>query len=469
MRLRPASVRVRLTLRYSLILAGIILVFSLFVFLFVKASLFATLNQRLEADFKTVSRALAEEPGETPEIETESSVKVFQIVKAGTLFYQTPAFQKSGLPFTGRLPASDKWTFRSPSGDRYRLITGLAGSDIILTVAADEAQVRTTLRTLAVILFLSLPIALALAGVGGFIMAGRLLKPVAAIAAGAEKISAESLSKRLPVVNPRDEFGRLAGVINRMLSRLEDAFERLRRFTADASHELRTPLTAIRSVGEVALQEDLDPAAYRDRIGSMLEEVNRLARLVDNLLMLTRADSSRLVLSRQETDLVHLIGRTAEDLRPLAEDKGQTLNLDLAGPAVLEVDEATLRMALVNILDNAVKYTPRAGTISVNLVRRDGELAIEISDTGPGIPSEHRDKIFERFYRVARDRSRDAGGAGLGLAIAKQAVEANGGRIELDGREGQGSTFRIVLPVRSKAVERANSTRRIDEDGHLFS
>ncbi len=169
-------------------------------------------------------------------------------------------------------------------------------------MAVSEEPVRRTLRTLLTIMLFSLPIALALAAFGGFVMAGRLLEPVAVITAKAEKISADSLAARLPVKNPQDEFGRLAGVINVMLARLEDAFERLRRFTADASHELRTPLTVIRSVGEVALQEDLDAAAYRDRIGSMLEEVNRLASLIDNLLTLTRADSGTMPLGRTETD-----------------------------------------------------------------------------------------------------------------------------------------------------------------------
>jgi len=446
MRLRPASVRVRLTLWYSLILAGIILVFSLFVFLFVKASLFGNLGQGLEADFKAVSRALAEEPDEIPEIETENAVKVFQIVKAGTLFFQTSAFQKSGLPLTGRFTAAEKWAFRSPTGTRYRLRTGQIGPDILLTVAADEAPVRSTLRTLSVILLLSLPIVLALAGLGGFVLAGRLLKPVAAITAAAEKISAESLSARLPVENPGDEFGRLAGVINVMLARLEDAFERLRRFTADASHELRTPLTVIRSVGEVALQEDLDAAAYRDRIGSMLEEVDRLARLVENLLTLTRADSGRVLLGSQKADIGRLIQRAVEDMRALAEEKGQKLVLTLKGTAVSRIDEATLRLALVNLLDNAIKFTPPSGVISATLSIQGGTIFIEVSDTGSGIPAEYRNRIFDRFYRLEKNRPGHVGGAGLGLAIAKWAVEANGGRIEVESADNHGSTFRIILP-----------------------
>jgi heavy metal sensor kinase len=445
--LRPASVRVRLTLWYSLILAGTILVLSLFVFLFVKASLFNHLDQELESDFGTVSQALSEEPDETPEIETESSAKIFQIVRDGKPFYQTPAFQKSGLALIGPLPSAGHPTFRSPSGTRFRLKTGPAGPGVSLMMAVDEEPVWRTLRTLLTILLFSLPIALALAAFGGFVMAGRLLEPVAVITAKAAKISAESLAARLPVENPGDEFGRLAGVINMMLTRLEDAFERQRRFTADASHELRTPLTVIQSVGEVALQEDLDAGAYRDRIGSMLEEVNRLASLIDNLLTLTRADSGHVPLGRAETDMVRLVERTAEDMRPLAEDKSQVLNLALNGPAVLRVDEATVRLALVNLLDNAVKYTPRSGAITVGSHVRGDEFLIEVADTGPGIPPEHREKIFDRFYRIETDRNSLAGGAGLGLSIAKWAVEANGGRIELESGEQLGTTFRLVFPM----------------------
>lgn len=447
MSLRPAGVRVRLTLWYSLILAGTILVLSLFVFLFVKASLFSGLNQQLENDFHTISQASSEEPNEIPEIETETPAKIFQIVKAGTLFYRTTAFQKSGLPLIGQLPSAASRTYRSPSGTRFRLKTGQIGPGVFLTTAVDEEPAWGTLRTLLTILLLSLPVALALAAFGGFLMASRLLEPVAEITARAAKISAESLSARLPVENPGDEFGRLAGVINVMLARLEDGFERLRRFTADASHELRTPLTVIRSVGEIALQEDLDTAAYRDRIGSMLEEVNRLTRLIENLLTLTRADSGHVAPGRTATDMVRLVERAAEDIRVLAEEKNQTLTLDLKAAAVLRVDEPTVRLALVNLLDNAVKYTPPSGAITVGSSLRGDEFLVEVMDTGPGIPAEHSERIFDRFYRIEKDRSSQAGGAGLGLSIAKWAVEANGGCIELEIGEKPGSTFRLVFPM----------------------
>jgi heavy metal sensor kinase len=447
MSLRPTSVRVRLTLWYSLILAGIILVFSLFVFLFVKASLFGHLNQRLESDFKAISQDFLEDPDENPEIEAENSVKIFQIIKAGNLHYQTMAYQKSGLPLMKQLPPTGIRTSRSPSGTRFRLKTALIDPDILLTVAVDEEPMWSTLRTLALILSLGLPIALAFAAFGGFVMASRLLGPISVITAKAAKISAESLSARLPVENPADEFGRLAGVINIMLARLEDAFKRLRRFTADASHELRTPLTVIRSVGEVALQEGLDAAAYRDRIGSMLEGVNRLTQLVENLLTLTRADSGHISLGRTKIDVGRLVDRAVDDMRALAEEKDQKLTLSLEDSAVLLIDEATVRLALVNLLDNAIKYTPPSGTVTVGSRIQAHDLLIEVTDTGPGISAEHRARIFDRFYRVEKDQTSRNAGAGLGLSIAKWAAEANGGRIELEVQEKTGSTFRLVFPM----------------------
>jgi len=179
----------------------------------------------------------------------------------------------------------------------------------------------------------------------------------------------------------------------------------------------------------------------------MLEDVSRLTRLVDDLLTLTRGDSRAVELRRREADVGRLVERAVEDMRPLAEEKNQSLILPPEGPAAILADEATLRLALVNLLDNAIKYTPEAGEITVRSRVRGDEVLIEVADTGPGIPPGHGDRIFDRFYRVERDRSSPSGGAGLGLSIAKWAVEANGGRIEWESREGEGTTFRLVFPV----------------------
>jgi len=274
-----------------------------------------------------------------------------------------------------------------------------------------------------------------------------MLRPIDRMTRKARQISAENLGERLPVVNPEDELGRLATVMNSMLERLQRAFEELRRFTADAAHELRTPLTAIRSVGEVGMQNHKSPEEYREIIGSMLEETDRLSRLVDNLLFLTRADASRITLNREEVRLLDEISRVAELLQPLAEEKDQRISVEGQKTVRVSVDRLVFREALINILDNAIKYSPRGGRISVRVSPgpKDGGV-VEISDNGPGIPPEHRAKIFERFYRVDKGRSRAMGGTGLGLSIARWAVEVHGGHIELESQVGKGSTFRIVLP-----------------------
>jgi heavy metal sensor kinase len=446
MRLHASSVRLKLTLWYTLVLGLIVLIFSISVYLFVKGRLFQQLDRRLAEDFSVIDGDVSEETAEVPDFEPEGSAMLFQLVRGKSVYYQSRPYEGSGLPAFTNLRGGKPLTARTASGKKFRLMTGTTKNGLLLTVAQDEEVVRSNLDTLLVILVLALPSALLLAAWGGYIMAGRLLRPVAAMADKAESIRAENLAERLPVENPEDEFGRLAAVFNRTLARLQNAFERLRRFTADASHELRTPLTAIQSVGEVALQGDLGAEAYRDSIGSMLEETARLTHLVESLLLLTRADSGRLQVSRQERDVTRLVEKAVEDMRIMAEEKTQRLTTDLGPGLQARIDEDTLRRALVNILDNAIKYTPRGGIISVKLRPADVGLIIEVTDTGPGIPAEHRERIFDRFYRIEKDRPREDGGAGLGLAIARWAVEANGGRLELESRENAGSTFRIVLP-----------------------
>jgi heavy metal sensor kinase len=247
-------------------------------------------------------------------------------------------------------------------------------------------------------------------------------------------------------------------VFNDTLSRLQDAFERLRRFTADASHELRTPLTAMRSVGEVALRNPLDASAYRDVIGSMLEEVDRLTRLVESLLTLTRADSGAVQLATETVDLGALVGNVIDQLRVLADEKQQNLQLRAPAPVHVMADGALIRQALMNLIHNAIKFTPPGGTISVELkARNSGQAMIEVRDSGPGIPAAHRDRIFDRFYRVDTSRSREEGGVGLGLAIARWAIEANGGQIELASDGGKGSSFRVLLPAARNSSTQARA------------
>ncbi|HEV8259163.1 MAG TPA: ATP-binding protein, partial [Burkholderiales bacterium] len=302
------------------------------------------------------------------------------------------------------------------------------------------------LNQLLYILLLGLPIAVAAAGVGGYLLARRALAPVDRMAERARFINAERLNDRLPVDNPHDEVGRLATVFNETLTRLEQSFEQMRRFTSDASHELRTPLTAIRSVGEVGLRGRRDDVAYREIIGSMLEEVDRLALLVDRLLTLSRADMGQAQLSVDVVDIPELAEEVAEQLGVLAEEKHQSIDVRFEIVPRWAGDRVVLRQALLNLVDNAIKYSPVGGKIEIRAAQVPEGIAIDVTDTGPGIPADLQSRIFDRFYRVDKARSRENGGTGLGLAIAKWAVEVNGGRLTLEpANGGVGSCFRITL------------------------
>jgi heavy metal sensor kinase len=428
MRFWPPNVRTQLTCWHAGVLTLIVCLFSAGIFIFVKARLDGALDEQIRRDLAAIEKVYRDEPWDLPELDRRIGISLFEVVEGGSLVYRTP-----GWPPTAAHP--------------YRTRVS-EGKGLRITVAQDETGLRQTLRTLAAILAIGIPGAVGLAVAGGYFLAGRLLAPVGAMAATARSIGAESLGDRLPIANPRDEFGQLASVFNDTLSRLQDAFEQLRRFTADASHELRTPLTAMRSVGEVALQRSANAAEYREVIGSMLEEVDRLTRLVENLLTLTRGESGRIPLSSALVDLSDLTATVSESLHVLAEEKHQSLEVETVSPVRVRCDPAILRQGLINVLHNAIKYTPSGGTIRlVTQHAKSGEAVIEVKDTGPGIPAADRQRIFERFYRVDAGRSREAGGVGLGLAIARWAVEANGGRIEIESEEGHGALFRIVLPL----------------------
>ena len=443
------SLRARLALWHAGVLTLIVCVFAAGILVFVRASLFAGVDRQLHRALTTIDWVYHHEPEEIGDLASESGIVLFQLVVDGKLRYETDGWRRAELARalgTRGTIAAESW--KSPDGGWYR-VQAVAEPSYTVAAAVTEGARRDAFWTLVAILAAGIPLAAGLAIAGGYFLAGRALAPVGAMADKAQRITADSLSERLPVGNPQDEFGRLATVFNDTLSRLNDSFDRLRRFTADASHELRTPLTSIRSVGEVALQSTLAPAKYREVIGSMLEEVDRLTRLVDCLLVLTRADSGATRPVREVVELSALAGSVAEQLRILAEEKRQSLSVDAAGHVQTLCDPAILRLGLMNLLHNAIKYTPVGGAIQVRATAgASGQPLIEVQDTGPGIAPAHRERIFERFYRGDAGLNGEPPGVGLGLAIANWAVAANGGRIELESEESKGSIFRIVLPAR---------------------
>jgi two-component system OmpR family sensor kinase len=325
------------------------------------------------------------------------------------------------------------------------------GRSVIIRVFRDETEMRRTLREIAEVSLLGFPLAGALAAIGGYLIATRFLAPLDAMARQARRITSESLSKRLPNLNPNDELGRLATVFNETLTRLEASFAELQRFTADASHELRSPLTALRTVGEVALRDGNDPATLRETIGSMLEEADRLTDLVDALLTLARMDVTKVGATREEVNLAALLKEIRDQFDVLAAEKDQRLALTSDHDVAVQTDRTLLRLALVNLVHNAIQHSRPNSKISLAAARRPSGVDISVSDSGHGIAPEYHEKIFEPFFRVDKARSRsEGGGVGLGLAIAKRAIERNGGRIIVESDLNRGSVFRIELPSSSQ-------------------
>jgi heavy metal sensor kinase len=465
MRFRPIHVRTRLTLWYVAVLAAVLVLFAAGTSVLHFWQMRTELGHYAVQDVETVEGLLFFTPDgrlhmrEDYHNHPESRRVLERLLEIrapdGALLLRNERLGNRSLG--GRPYATEGvggYSVHSQSlsdGTWVRMVSrrhSVDGHPTVIRLAYDEEPLWRHLEALWVASLLVLPIALGLAGYAGYMVARRALAPLGEMARRAQKINSERLDERLPVENPEDEIGQLGREFNSTLARLEQAFAQLRRFTSDASHELRTPLASIRSVGEVGLQNEISPEEYREVIGSMLEEVNRLTRLVDHLLTLSRADAGAVHFHPSKFPMLELASEALALLQVLIEEKSQKVELNGDPDTVVEGDRLFLRQALLNIVHNAVRYSPVGAKITVT-VRREGtgQVVLEIADNGPGIPSEHARKIFDRFYRVDQSRSREGGGAGLGLAIAQWAVEAHGGSIALDSKPGYGSTFQICLPA----------------------
>jgi heavy metal sensor kinase len=282
-----------------------------------------------------------------------------------------------------------------------------------------------------------------------YLLARKALTPVKRLHRLAAEITIDRLDRRLPVGNAGDEVGQLSQTINAMICRLEQSVAEIRRFTADASHELRTPLTAIRTEAEVALSKPMDVSDYHQLLGSILEECERLTRLTEQLLTLAREDRGLGAGVDKSVDVHALLEDVVRTMTPLAEAKGLKLRLEGRARGHVRGDDSRLRRVFVNLLDNAIKYTPR-GAVEVRCEQADHEVRVTVRDEGIGIPPEHLPRVFDRFYRVDKARSRELGGTGLGLSIAKTIVVAHGGRIDLTSIPGQGTICTVTLPAEPK-------------------
>ncbi|GMV83597.1 MAG: two-component sensor histidine kinase [Planctomycetota bacterium] len=472
----PRSIRARLTLWYAAVLAAILLAYAGGTYLFLRQNLYAELDRQLHDDIEAVEESL--ERGADGAIrrrdrgkphhhdENESGERWVEVLdREGVVLYREGPPEPILPSDTGEgrnLGAGGVESVATGSGAVLRIRSApyrIGELPVSIRVARSEARLRHELGEFMAGMGFGLPVAVLLACGGGFFLAGRALKPVGKMAAQATTITAERLGERLPIENPDDELGKLGAVFNETLARLERAFDSLRRFTADAAHELRTPLTALRSVGEVGLRESKDEQAYREVIGSMLEEADRLTRLVETLLTLSRADGGRIEVRPQLLNLKRFAQEMADYLGVLAEEKRQRVLVEGKDDLFARCDPLLLRQAALNVLDNAIKYSPEDSQIRLVAGMDAGQAIIDVIDQGPGIEAEHLNRIFDRFYRVDKARSRLTGGAGLGLSIAQWAVQACEGTIEVESKVGGGSRFRLRLPVSNNEGDDVQNNR----------
>jgi heavy metal sensor kinase len=326
----------------------------------------------------------------------------------------------------------------------------------VVGVGASTLPVETALQRLTDLLGLLLPSLIVCATVGGYILVTRALRPVDRLSQTAEQMSLQNLSLRLPVVATGDALERLSISLNNLLGRLRDSVQTSRRFLADASHELRTPLTVIKGeLLELANERGLNGDALRERVGSVLEEVARLEHLVSGLLALSRLDAGETQREPAEMDLAELARSTAEQMRLMAEDRGISIELSGLGSAFMQGDRSRVKQIIVNLLDNAIRFTPSRGSVILRTSEDETHALLEVIDTGVGIPKASLPLVFDRFYRADEARSRDDGGAGLGLSIVKSICSMHGADIEVTSHLGEGSCFRVRFPRRPRSLSSA--------------
>ena len=309
------------------------------------------------------------------------------------------------------------------------------------------AELNDLLDSLYLIFLILIPIALAVSIFGGLALAHKSLHPVDDITRRARRITAENLDQSLPAPAMEDEIGRLILTFNEMIERLRTSFAQVRQFSADASHELRTPLTIIRGEIELSLRSKKTSEEYRRVLQSSLEEILRMSAIIENLLMLAKADQGGYRADFSEVNLGSLVEELYEDGEALAERKKILVALKGAAPITLVGDRVRLRQLFLNLIDNAIKYTPDGGTVALSIEQQNGTAVFTVEDSGIGIPKDEQGKIFDRFYRVDKARSREAGGSGLGLSIAKWIVELHRGTITVESDINKGSTFTVRLPL----------------------
>jgi heavy metal sensor kinase len=459
------SVRLRLTLWYAGVLALSLIAFALVIYYAAGNIFHERQDESLRSTAETVASAYLEEFGEVHSASIAGQVVLAEITFPNRYVELTDNIGKtvaslpklSGSTLTIPLPVLAQARARGFShvtvnGLRVAVVPLPADQKLGYAVVAEPLSVvEDGLTELRRDLFAGVLLVLVLASGGGYFLARKSLAPIASMNSQTQHISAENLSARLDVVNSQDELGRLAITINDLLARLQNSFDEQQRFIADASHELRTPLAVLRGETEVALGKTRSVEEYQQSLWLIQDEAERLSRIVEDLFILARQPiNTRAALNKQRLSLNQTVRDCARAAQVLAIRKGVRLKLENDVPSIaLNGDEELIKRMLLNLLDNAVKYTPAGGEISLTLARQNGNAEIVVRDTGIGIPVTDQPRVFDRFFRVDKARARVLGGAGLGLSIAQWIVEVHGGEITVASVSGEGSTFTVLLPLKS--------------------
>ncbi len=351
------------------------------------------------------------------------------------------------FPEAHTLPLGSMHFSTHASGSEWYRIVQKREGQYGFQVAEEITAMEHTLEESVILVVISIPIVILLSFGSGYYLVRKLLRPLDAITRRAERISSENLNERIEMPGSNDEIARVVRTLNAMIARLEDSFSQLEQFSANASHELRTPLTILKGEMEIALQKTRDAEEYREVIESNLEEIQRIAKTVENLFVLARIDGQELALELETVSLMPLLEEIAAVVAPLAEERGIALECSLDAVHSISGDAVMLVQVFLNLLDNAIKYNREGGRIRILLREKPSFVRVDVTDTGVGIPRPELKHIFDRFYRVDKEFSRREGGAGLGLSLARRIVELHGGRITVQSNPGKGSTFSVFLPT----------------------
>jgi heavy metal sensor kinase len=464
------TVRARLTLWYVSLLAAILVVVLVMVYVLLARALYVRIDDSLKAVVQIAATSLTNDLAEGQTVEDAARSTAAELASRQQL---VAIYDGRGrlLGEAGReddivvpLPPMDEIRADGEVSlmtiveaddldDRHRLalrrVTIPPGVEYVIVVGSSLEPTDEELESLRGILAYLVPLSLVIAGIGGWFLAGRSLSPVVAMADRARKIGVESLNARLPVANPRDELGLLAGTFNELLARLETSVEQQRQFMADASHELRTPVTIARTAARVALQQPTrSDSEYRETLEIVEQEAIRMSRIVDDMFTLTRADAGNYPVRTTPMYLDEVVDEVVRASRVVAAARDVSITVECLHAAAFTGDEELIRRLVTNVLDNAIRYSPASGTVRVALDRAGDMYAVSVSDQGPGIAAEAQTKIFERFYRVDTARTHDGvsdGGAGLGLALARWIAHVHGGDVRLAASSRLGSTFVITV------------------------